>query len=118
VVPWSSGSLLVGATAEEAGFDERATTVGVRDLTSAVIGLLPDAAGARFDAVRVGLRPALPDGLPAIGPFQRAPRVVMATGHFRNGVLLAPVTGEIVARYVVDGLRDPAFEVTSPDRFM
>jgi glycine oxidase len=118
VVPWSSGSLLVGATVEEAGFDERATAAGVRDLASAVIELLPDAATARFDAVRVGLRPALPDGLPAIGPFQRAPRVVMATGHFRNGVLLAPVTAEMVGRYVVDGIGDVAFGVLSPDRFV
>jgi glycine oxidase len=116
-VPWSTGSLLVGATVEEAGFDERATAGGVRDLTSAVIELLPDTARARFDAVRVGLRPALPDGLPAIGPFLRAPRVVMATGHFRNGVLLAPVTAEIVGKYVVDGIKDAAFAVTSPDRF-
>ena len=113
-MPWSSGSLLVGATVEEAGFDERATAAGVRDLTSAVIELLPDAANARFDAVRVGLRPALPDGLPAVGPFQRAPRVVMATGHFRNGVLLAPVTAEMVRSYVMEGVRDVAFGVTSP----
>ena len=82
-----------------------------------MIELLPDAASARFDAVRVGLRPALPDGLPAIGPFERAPRVVMATGHFRNGVLLAPVTGEIVAKYVLEGIRDAGHGITSPDRF-
>jgi glycine oxidase len=118
MVPWSNGSVLVGATVEEAGFDEHATAAGVHDLTSAAIELVPDAARARFDAVRVGLRPALPDGLPAIGPFERAPRVVMATGHFRNGVLLAPVTGEIVGRYVLDGVRDEAFGVTTPDRFV
>jgi glycine/D-amino acid oxidase-like deaminating enzyme len=117
LVPWSTGSLLVGATVEDAGFDEHATAEGVRALTSAAIELLPDAARARFDAVRVGLRPALPDGLPAIGPFRRAPRVVAATGHFRNGVLLAPLTGEIVARYVLEGVTDEAQEITSPDRF-
>jgi glycine oxidase len=117
LVPWSTGSLLVGATVEDAGFDERATAEGVRDLTSAAIELLPGAARARFDAVRVGLRPALPDGLPAIGPFRGATRVVAATGHFRNGVLLAPVTGEIVARYVLEGVADEAMKVTSPDRF-
>lgn len=118
LVPWSTGALLVGATVEDAGFDEHATASGVRDLTSAVIELLPGAAGARFDAVRVGLRPALPDGLPAVGPFQRAPRVVMATGHFRNGVLLAPLTADLVSRYIVDGERDPALAVTAPDRFL
>ena len=117
-VPWSNGALLVGATVENAGFDERATAAGVRDLTSAVIDLLPDAANARFDAVRVGLRPALPDGLPAVGPYARAPRVVMATGHFRNGVLLAPLTAQMVTSYVIGGARPPAFETTTPDRFL
>jgi glycine oxidase len=117
-VPWSTGTLLVGATVEDVGFDENPTAEGVRRLTSAVIELLPAAATARFDAVRVGLRPALPDGLPAIGPLRRAPRVVIATGHFRNGVLLAPITADIVARYVVDGIEDPAVKVTTPERFI
>ena len=117
-VPWSSGALLVGATLEEAGFDESATVSGVRALTSAVIDLLPQASEARLDAVRVGLRPALPDGLPAIGPLARARRVVAATGHYRNGILLAPLTADIVARYVVDGVEDDVFRVTSPDRFV
>ena len=117
-VPWSNGALLIGATVEEAGFDEHPTAAGVRDLTSAAMDLLPDTATARFEAVRVGLRPALPDGLPAIGPFQRAPRVVTATGHFRNGVLLAPVTAEMVVGWILDGVKDDAFAVTSPDRFL
>jgi glycine oxidase len=118
VVPWSDGTLLVGATVEEAGFNEEATAAGIRDLAEAVIQLLPAAATARFDAVRVGLRPALPDGLPAIGPLRQAPRVVVATGHYRNGVLLAPVTAEMVATYILDGARDPAFAAVSPDRFV
>jgi glycine oxidase len=101
--------LLVGATVEDAG---------VHELTSAVIEVLPDAASARFDAVRVGLRPVLPDRLPAIGPFERAPRVVVATGHFRNGVLLAPVTADMVGRYILDNDKDDAFAVTTPDRFV
>jgi len=117
-VPWPDGTLLVGATVEEAGFDEHATVEGVRMLTSAVTELLPGAANAQLDAVRVGLRPALPDGLPAIGPIARAPRVVVATGHYRNGVLLAPLTAELVSRFILDGVRDPAFEITTPDRFL
>jgi glycine oxidase len=116
-VPWSDGSLLVGATMEDAGFEECATVQGVASLTSAVSELLPAAAAARFDAVRVGLRPALPDGLPAIGPMARAPRVMVASGHFRNGVLLAPLTADLVSRLILDGDRDPLLAVTSPDRF-
>jgi glycine/D-amino acid oxidase-like deaminating enzyme len=115
-VPWSDGSLLVGATVEDVGFDEGTTVAGVQSLTSAVTELLPHASGARLEAIRVGLRPALPDGLPAIGPFSHAPRIIVATGHYRSGVLLAPITAELVTRYVLDGHEDIAFGVTSPDR--
>jgi glycine oxidase len=115
-VPWSDGSLLVGATVEDVGFDEGTTVLGVNALTSAVTELLPHASGARLEAIRVGLRPSLPDGLPAVGPFSRAPRVVAATGHYRNGVLLAPLTADVVTRYLLDGNDDEAFGVTTPDR--
>jgi glycine oxidase len=117
-VPWSDGSLLVGATVEDADFDESATVAGVRDLTSATAELLPSTAGAGLLGVRVGLRPALPDGLPAIGRFARAPRVVAATGHFRNGVLLAPLTAAIVRRCLLDGVEDETVGWLSPDRFV
>src|SRR4029453_2435799 len=116
-VPWSSGAMLVGATLEEVGFDESATVEGVNALTAAVGALFPHARDARLEGVRVGLRPILPDALPAIGPIARAPRVVVATGHYRNGVLLAPLTADLVTRHLLDGAVDPAFRVTSPDRF-
>ena len=115
-VPWSDGALLVGATVEDVGFDEGTTVSGVHALTSAVIELLPHASGARLESIRVGLRPSLADGLPAIGPFASAPRVVAATGHYRSGVLLSPITADLVSRYVLDGYEDPAFTVTTPDR--
>ena len=116
-VPWSNGTLLVGATVEEAGFDESITAAGLRDLTQAVTALLPASKDALFLDARAGLRPATPDGLPTIGPLRNAPRVVLATGHFRNGILLAPLTAEIVARYVIDQISDPVFETTTPSRF-
>jgi glycine oxidase len=116
-VPWQDRSLLVGATVEEVGFDERSTVEGVETLTRAVAELLPASRDASIEHVRVGLRPATTDGLPAIGPYCHHPRVTMATGHYRNGILLAPLTAEIVARWVVDGVEDPAFAVTTPDRF-
>jgi len=115
-VPWSDGSLLVGATVEDVGFDERSTVAGVSQLTNAVRRLLPGSDQAAVHAIRVGLRPATPDGLPWIGPLSAAPRVVMATGHYRNGVLLAPLTADLVARLIVLGQSDPALAVTSPDR--
>ena len=116
-VPWTDGSLLVGATVEDVGFDERTTVAGVHELTDGVAQLLPDARQATVTAVRAGLRPALPDGLPAIGPWPSDPRIVAATGHYRNGILLAPLTAQLVERYIVDGVVDPAFDVTSPARF-
>src|SRR5262249_20440721 len=78
-VPWTDGSLLVGATVEDVGFDERSTVAGVEQLTSAVRRLLPESAKASVEAVRVGLRPASADGLPFIGPLSAAPRVIMAS---------------------------------------
>ncbi len=109
-VPWSDGSLLVGATVEDVGFDESSTVAGVHDLTEAVGELLPRAWQASVNAVRVGLRPASPDGLPFIGPLSGAPNVVAATGHYRNGVLLAPITAAMVTDYLLDRRLDPEFQ--------
>jgi glycine oxidase len=115
-VPWSDGSLLVGATVEDVGFDERSTVAGIERLSAAVQALLPRASTASIEAVRVGLRPASIDGLPYIGSLTSSPRVIMASGHYRNGVLLAPLTGELVAGLVADGVEDPALAVTNPNR--
>jgi glycine oxidase len=108
-VPWSDGSLLVGATVEDAGFDERSTVDGVRQLLDAVCALLPSSGRASIEAVRVGLRPASGDGMPIVGPLPSMPNVILATGHYRNGILLAPLTAEIVAKYVLTGERDRSF---------
>jgi glycine oxidase len=116
-VPWADGTLLVGATVEDVGFDEASTVDGIRTLTDAVVKLLPDAKSAALSEVRVGLRPASPDGLPLIGPLSMAPSVTLATGHYRNGILLAPLTAQLVAASILDGTRDPMFAVTTPDRF-
>jgi glycine oxidase len=117
VVPWPDRSLLVGATMEDAGFDERVTLEGVRSLAEAAAGLLPATKAGEFIAARAGLRPASPDGLPIIGPLEEAPRVCVATGHYRNGVLLAPLTARLVADWILDGRRDEAIDVTTPARF-
>jgi glycine oxidase len=115
-VPWSDGSLLVGATVEDVGFDERSTVDGVRELMDAAVGLLPDAARASVEAVRVGLRPATSDHLPLLGTLPTHPRITLATGHYRNGILLAPLTADIVARLILHGDRDALLDLTRPDR--
>ena len=100
LVPWTDGTLLVGATVEDVGFDERVTAGGVRTLLDAVCRLLPATADATFLDARAGLRPASADGLPVIRPSARWRRVIYATGHYRNGILLAPVTARRVAEMV------------------
>ena len=116
VVPWKDGTVLVGATVEDVGYDERTTAAGVRDLLDAVCDLLPEAWGAGFIEARAGLRPATSDGLPLIGRSRQVPGLVYATGHFRNGVLLAPLTAAAVADLVLDGREDPALTLTAPAR--
>lgn len=117
MVPWDDGTLLVGATMEEAGFDERTTAAGVHDLLKAACELVPHARNAAFLGARAGLRPGTPDAIPIIGQSSRMPSVTYATGHFRNGVLLAPLTAQLVADLILDGKSDPALEWTRPARF-
>jgi glycine oxidase len=117
IVPWDDGTVLVGATAEDAGFDERTTVAGVRDLIEAACELVPHAWNAGFVGARAGLRPATPDGFPIVGRSAAQPNLVYATGHFRNGILLAPLTAQLVADLIVDGRVDPALDPTDPGRF-
>jgi glycine oxidase len=117
LVPWQDRTLLVGATQEDAGFDERTTVAGVAGLLEAVCRLVPDARAAGFLSARAGLRPGTSDALPIVGPSTAFARLVYATGHFRNGVLLAPVTASLVADAVLDGRLDPALAAIGPQRF-
>ena len=117
IVPRLDGTLLVGATVEDVGFDERATAAGIRDLLDAACELLPAGWGSTFIEARSGLRPATPDELPALGADPAEPGVVHASGHYRNGVLLAPITAKLIADLVVEGKTDPALEEFRPDRF-
>jgi len=117
IVPRVDGTLLVGATVEDVGFDERTTAAGIRDLLDAACELLPAGWGATFLAARAGLRPATPDDLPAIGPDPRLPGLVHAAGHYRNGVLLAPLTAKLIADWILEKKSDPALETLRPGRF-
>lgn len=117
LVPWRDGSLLVGATVEHVGFDERSTEAGVEGLRRAAAALLPASAAAALKEVRVGLRPGTPDHLPIIGASAASSRVVFATGHYRNGVLLAPLTAALVADLLLDGRAAPELRLANPARF-
>ena len=117
LVPWDDGTVLVGATMEDVGFDERVTVAGVRDLLEAACELVPHVWTAGFRGARVGLRPGTPDDLPVIGLSAVVPNLVYATGHYRNGVLLAPLTAQLVADALLDRRLDPALTPVSPARF-
>lgn len=111
LVPWEDGTVLVGATSENAGFDVRATADGVKDLLVAATDLVPALGSATFSEVAVGLRPGAPDGMPILGP-SRDPRLIYAAGHYRNGILLAPLTARLIADHVFTNAVDPSFERT------
>jgi glycine/D-amino acid oxidase-like deaminating enzyme len=116
VVPWQDGRLLVGATVEDVGFDESVTPSGVATLLARAAALLPGAVDARCEGARAGLRPATPDELPIVGPSAALPGVYYATGHYRNGVLLAPLTAAIIADLVVDGRERDDAALVRPGR--
>ena len=117
LVPWEDGSVLVGATVEDAGFDERATVAGVRQLLAGAVELLPAARSAAFDGARAGLRPATADELPIVGRSSTMRGVYYATGHYRSGVLLAPLTAAMIADLVLDGRERDELALVRPDRF-
>jgi glycine oxidase len=117
VVPWQDGTVLVGATEEDAGFDERTTLAGIQDLIDAACELLPHAWTASLIAVKVGLRPGTPDHIPIIGWSEAIPNLMYATGHYRNGILLAPLTAELVADAILEQRSDALLELTRPQRF-
>ena len=102
IVPRSDGRVLIGSTVERVGFDARTTAGGIAYLLESAIQVVPMLADANVIETWAGLRPGTPDGLPILGADPRAPGVFYATGHFRNGILLAPITADMMARAVVD----------------
>ena len=114
VVPRASGETVIGATVEEAGFDESVSDVATTALLAGAIRALPAVAGLERVEASIGLRPGTPDDGPLIGEWEG---LLVAAGHYRNGVLLAPVTAEAVAALL--GGADAPLEVEpfSPGRF-
>ena len=116
IVPRRDGRVVVGATVEELGFDLRATAGGVFGLLRAAYELLPGITELELTEISVGLRPGSPDNAPIIGPTSRE-GVVVATGHYRNGILLAPVTADAVVELVTTGAVPPLVAGFGPGRF-
>jgi glycine oxidase len=102
LVPWPDGTVLVGATVEDVGFDESATQEARHSLMDMAVALVPGLKDAGIADMRAGLRPRGPDELPLIGRSKVVPGLIYATGHYRNGVLLTPLTAQIVRRLVFE----------------
>jgi len=101
VVPRGDGGYVLGATVEERGFDEAVTAGGLYDLLRDAVEVVPGITELELEEARAGLRPGTPDNAPAIGPAE-LDGLHWATGHYRHGVLLAPLTADLV----VDGVTD------------
>jgi len=116
LIPRSDGRILVGTTVEEAGFDKRTDTATMQRFQRSAIALVPELHNAKILEDWAGLRPGTPDALPILGPTA-TPGYYVATGHFRDGILLAPITAQIMAD-VITGTGCP-YDLTpfSPDRF-
>jgi glycine oxidase len=116
LIPRSDGRLLVGASVEEAGFDKRTDPATILTLHRSAIALVPKLRDAKILEDWAGLRPGTPDALPILGATA-TPGYYVATGHFRDGILLAPITARVMSD-VIEG-RNPEYDLTpfSPARF-
>ena len=116
VVPRGDGRVVVGATVEEQGFDIQVTAGAVHELLRAALELLPDVAELELTETVVGLRPGSPDNAPMLGPT--GPEgLVVATGHYRNGILLTPVTADAIAELLATGQVPELIAPFGPARF-
>jgi len=117
LVPRRDGRLIVGATVEEMGFDSKVTAGGVHELLREAYRLLPEVAELEFVDAVAGLRPGTPDNLPVVGTTA-IEGLIMATGHYRNGILLAPITARAVADLVGGAEVCGPMAAASPGRFV
>ncbi|MFF5027034.1 glycine oxidase ThiO [Streptomyces collinus] len=116
LVPRENGELVVGATSEELGWDTTVTAGGVYELLRDAHELVPGITELPLTETRAGLRPGSPDNAPLLGP-SGLDGLLLATGHYRNGVLLTPVTGDVMAQVLAGGELPPEARPFTPRRF-
>ncbi|HEX8754167.1 MAG TPA: glycine oxidase ThiO [Solirubrobacterales bacterium] len=115
LVPRPDGRLIVGATTEEQGFDTTVLAGGVHELLREAYRLLPDVAEMELLGTIAGLRPGTPDNLPFVGPGA-VDGLILATGHYRNGILLAPLTAAAIAAHLAGEPMPEVLAHAGPDR--
>lgn len=116
IVPRRSGRLVAGSTVEHCGFDDHTTDEGIEIIRRNSVRIAPFLDGLKTADSWSGLRPRTADGLPVIGKFSDIDGLFAATAHFRNGILLAPLTAEIIAAKIVDRKHFDELEIFSPER--
>jgi glycine oxidase len=116
LVPRNDGRILAGATVEYVGFDKHVTAGAIEKILSDAIELAPGLANARIEETWAGLRPDSPDHLPIVGPTDLE-GLMMATGHFRSGVLLMPITARLIREWITEQRVSVDWERLSPMRF-
>jgi glycine oxidase len=117
LVPRNDGRIVAGATVEYVGYDKGVTAGGVEKILAAAIELAPRLADARIEETWAGLRPDSPDHLPILGPTD-VDGLLLATGHFRSGVLLTPITARLVREWITLQRVSVDWERFSPMRFV
>jgi glycine oxidase len=116
LVPRGDGRVTIGATIEHVGFDETVQEPSVRRMAEAALSLLPEAEAPPTMDMWAGLRPGTPDGLPILGSAE-AEHCWHATGHYRDGILLAPVTAHVMAQAMLGERLDVSLDAFAPARF-
>ena len=116
LVPRNDGRILAGATVEYAGFDKRVTAGGIEKILAAAIELAPGLKNARIEETWAGLRPDSADHLPILGPTD-VEGLLMATGHFRSGILLTPITARLIREWITEQRVSLDWDRFSPLRF-
>jgi glycine oxidase len=106
MIPRRDGRIVIGSTVEDVGFDKSVTMAGAGFLARRAFEMVPGARDLPLLASWAGLRPGCPDRVPLIGPHPMDERVLIATGHYRNGILLAPATGRLI-HAMITGARPP-----------
>jgi glycine oxidase len=116
-LPREDGQTYVGATVEEAGFRKHTTASGLRGLRAGAASILPALRNAKQRRAWAGLRPATPDALPVLGRLPGWTNAWVSSGHFRTGILLAPVSGRLMANAIASGREDGLPRQLTPGRF-
>jgi glycine oxidase len=116
LIPRSDGRILAGATVEEVGFDKRTDVAAIQRLHREAVALVPALREAKIFEDWAGLRPGTPDALPILGATA-TPGYYVSTGHFRDGILLAPITARVMAQVITGKNPDHNLDAFSPARF-